>query len=470
MDDQGSSQNQVLAAPPPQKPAADRHLHRELTFLPLFLINVANMIGTGIFTTSGLILADIRNPFILIWCWLVGGLLSMTGALCYGELGAMFPRAGGDYVFLRESFGKRTAFLSGWISLWVGFSAPIAAAAIAFGYYLSPFLPSWAQGPLTVKITAITVILAFTWVHSHGLMFGARTQSVLSSLKVFLILLLIGAGAVWGKGSLANFGAAPALPGLFSPKVAGALIFVFFAYSGWNASAYLGGEVKKPARDIPWSIISATVFVTALYVLLNLVYVYAAGVEGLAGREEIGSIAARHLFGEGIGSFFGLSISFCLISTLSAMIMTGPRVYYAMACDRLFFDAIRKVNAERHIPAAAIRVQAAVAALLVVTSTFEMLLFYIGFVLSIFASLTVAGLIVLRIREPRRPRFYKTWGYPWTPVAFILVNVWVVVFCVRGNWVSILWGAVTILSGLLAYEIFSRRASPLLARAQKRPQ
>ncbi len=445
-------------------------LVRELTLWPLFLIVVANMIGTGIFTTSGFIIKDLGNPATMLVCWLVGGILAIMGALCYGELGAMFPFSGGEYVFLRESFGKRTAFLSGWVSLWVGFSAPIAAAAIAFGNYFTSALPAGASTPWLPSLLAITVILVFTGVHIHGLLFGARVQSVMSSLKIFLILALIAAGAAFGNGSWNNFAAASGGESVFSGKFAVSLIYVSFAYSGWNASAYLGGEIKDPGRNLPLSIIYGTIFVIFLYTALNLLYIYALPAAAMAGVEEVGALAVKNLFGEGPGAILSIGIAFFLLSTLSAMIMTGPRVYYAMAHDRLFFKLIDGVDKAHHIPIYAILLQAGIAIALVLTSSFYMLLMYIGFMLSIFSALTVIGLMILRKKQPDAPRPYRTWGYPVTPLLFIAGNVWVIVFCVRGNPATLLWGGLTLAVGLLVCDYFDgwhlfRRLKRLQARA-----
>ena len=439
-----------------------------LTLLPLFFIIVANMVGSGIFTTSGFIMQDIQNPLGMLLCWLIGGLLALTGALCYGELGAMFPAAGGDYVFLRESFGRRIAFLSGWISLWVGFSAPIAAVAIAFGNYVNGTLPTEMQHSGIPSVLAVSSILFFTWAHIQGLLFGAWMQNVITFAKILLILFFVGFGLTVGNGSLQHFDTSLSYSNIFSGNFATSLIFVSFAYSGWNACVYLGSEIKNAGRNIPVSIITATFFVICIYLLLNIVYVYAVNPKDMYGVVEIGSLAAVRLFGEKIGSFFGLVIAFCLLSALSSMVMLGPRVYYAMARDRLFFKLFQNINQKHHVPSYAIILQGGISIALVLTSTFYTLLIYVGFVIAIFSSLTVIGMILLRSKEPDRPRPYKTWGYPFTPILFVIGNLWIVIFSVKNNLAAFIWGLLTVAAGLCIYEYLEGRLKSRAMFGKKR--
>jgi APA family basic amino acid/polyamine antiporter len=433
---------------------SEKALVRQLTLLPLFCIIVANMVGSGIFTTSGFIIQDVENPSAMLLCWLIGGLLSLTGGLCYGELGAMFPSAGGDYVFLRESFGKQTAFLSGWISLWVGFSAPIAAVAIAFGNYFNAVLPMGIQSPKMSSILAVSVIVVFTWVHIQGLGFGSWMQNITTFIKILIIVSLIVIGLTWGIGSFQHFEVPLSYSNIFSEKFATSLIFVSFAYSGWNTSVYVGSEIKNPERNIPASIINATIFVIFIYLLLNIVYVYAIHPKAMSGVEEIGSMAALNLFGEKIGTFFGLAIALSLLSTVSSMIMIGPRVYYAMACDQVFLKIFQSINRTHRVPSYSIILQGGISITLVLTSTFYTILLYTGFMLAIFSSLTVLGMMVLRWKDPDRRRPYKTWGYPLTPIIFIIGNLWIVIFSVRNNSTAFMWGLATVAAGWLIYEYF----------------
>lgn len=425
------------------------------------------MVGTGIFTTSGFIIQELGNPQALLICWLVGGGFALCGALCYGELGAMFPRAGGEYVFLRESFGKCMGFLSGWISLFVGFSAPIAAAAIAFAtYFYRTF--SIPDGPeVTVAFLGVTlisisskvflaigIIIVFSLIHYHSLLMGTRVQNALTIFKIGLIVVFIVTGLCWGNGSTDHFSCNFDMHTLFQGKFAVSLIFVSFAYSGWNAAAYLGGEIKRPSTNIPLALFTGTFVVLCLYLSLNVVYIYALNPTQMSGVLEVGSKSAVSLFGENIGEYFSGAIAIGLLSVLSAMIMTGPRVYYAMAKDGVFFELFGKVNGLRRTPAYSILLQAGIAILMVLTAAFDKLLIYIGFTLSLCAMLTVVGMMVLRKTQPSIDRSYKTFGYPVTPLLFILGNFWIVCFSVKSRPIASLFGLGTIGLGLLVYLYF----------------
>ncbi len=444
-------------------------LKREIGLFSATILVIANMVGTGIFTTSGFIIKELGDPLTMLLCWFLGGIFALSGAFCFGELGAMFPRAGGEYVFLRESFGKGAAFLSGWISLIVGFSAPIAAAAIAFATYLFRLLPMSASGftfklfgtniltisPVTVS--AVCIIIIISTVHYHSISFGTKFQNVLTLFKVSLIVFFITAGFLWGQGSVNHFASPFMASAVFQDKFAVSLIFVSFAYSGWNAAAYLGGEIKRPGRNIPIALLAGTLFVICLYLMLNVVYIYALPAAEMQGVLEIGAESATALFGKDIGQYFAGAIALGLLSVLSAMIMTGPRVYYAMAKDGVFFELFGKVNALHRTPVYSISLQAAVSIMMVLTASFDALLLYIGFTLSLCATLTVAGMVKLRFTRPELQREYRTIGYPLTPLLFIIGNIWIIYFSITSRPVTSLYSLTTIGAGLLVYYCFQRR-------------
>ena len=445
-------------------------LSREIGLFSATVLVIANMVGTGIFTTSGFIMEELGNPQAMLLCWLVGGVFALCGALCYGEMGAMYPKAGGEYVFLPECFGKCMAFLSGWISLVVGFSAPIAAAAIAFStYFCRTFsIPAGPEATFAIfgfnlvtfstkSLLAISVIVIFSMVHYHSLRMGTRVQNVLTLFKVGLVITFIIAGLCWGKGSMDHFSGGLGIHTLFQDKFAVSLIFVSFAYSGWNAAAYLGGEIKRPSKNIPLALFAGTCVVLCLYLLLNIVYIYALPVRDMSGVLEVGTKSAGLLFGQEISRYFSGAITIGLLSVLSAMIMTGPRVYYAMAKDGVFFDLFGKVNSVRKTPTYSIFLQSGIAILMVITASFDKLLIYIGFTLSLFTMLTVVGMIVLRKTQPSFDRSYKTFGYPITPLLYIMGNLWIIYFSVKSRPVASMFGLVTIGSGLLVYIYFSRK-------------
>jgi APA family basic amino acid/polyamine antiporter len=350
----------------------------------------------------------------------------------------------------------------------VGFSAPIAAVAIAFGNYVNGTLPTALQTPGMPTILAVAIIVFFTWAHIQGVLFGARMQNVITLAKILLILFLVGVGLTWGNGSFQHFDAPLSSSHIFSEKFATSLIFVSFAYSGWNACVYLGSEIKTAGRNIPLSIITATLFVIVMYLLMNVLYIYAIQPEEMYGVEEIGSAAATHLFGKTIGSLFAIVIAFCLLSAVSSMIMIGPRVYYAMARDQLFFKIFQNINRTHHVPSSAIALQGGIAIVLVLTSTFYTLLIYVGFILAIFSSLTVVGIMLLRSKDPDRPRPYKTWGYPLTPILFVIGNLWIVIFSIRNNLTAFAWGLVTVIVGWIIYECFDGWLKKIVVSGRKR--
>ena len=452
--------------------SAASQLKREIGLFSAIAVVVANMVGTGIFTTSGFILKEVGSSSALLLGWFVGGAFALCGALCYGELGARYPQAGGEYVYLREAFGKPLAFLSGWISLIVGFSAPIAAAAIAFSIYLLKAVGASADPHRVITLfgvpivtlslpvmLAIAVVVLLSILHVHSLRIGSRVQNLLTLFKIALIVGFIGAGIFSSGGSTDHFSGRLSLGVLLDGKFVVALIFISFAYSGWNAAAYLGGEIKHPSRNIPLAMLAGTLIVTALYLLLNLVYVYALPPEEMRGVMEVAAAAGARLFGPGIGRWLNGAISLGLLSVISAMILAGPRVYYAMSRDGIFFPLFGKVDATRHTPAHAIGLQAAIAIAMIVSASYDKLLVYIGFTLSLFAMLTVIGLIRVRFKNPGEDPAYRTWGYPLTPLIFILGNLWIIYFSIRSRPAPVVWGIVTIAAGMGMYVYFYRSRS-----------
>ncbi|MBK1649681.1 APC family permease [Rhabdochromatium marinum] len=449
-------------------------LARRIGLISATVLVVANMVGTGIFTTSGLILAELGSPTALLLCWLLGGLFALTGALCYAELGAMLPRAGGEYVYLRESFGPLPAFISGWISLIVGFSAPIAAAAIAFAtYLLGANQPDWpiieiggqtlvSVSPITALACAAVILLSLA--HYHSLQMGQGMQNLLTSFKIGLILTFIIGGFWFGEASIRPVIAdSTTMPS--GGQLAVALIFISFAYSGWNAAAYVGGEIRQPERNLPLALIIGTLLVILLYVLLNLTYLYALPVSAMAGVLDVGTAAATALFGGEIGRLFGIAIAVGLLSVISAMIMAGPRVYYAMARDGLFFRRFGRVHEVRETPAQAILFQGAIAVGMILVAAYDALLIYIGFTLSLMAMLTVLGLIALRRSQPKRPRPYRVLGYPFTPWLFIAGNLWIAIYTIVNRPMAGIVGVATLALGAILYQLFSNKPTEIRAAA-----
>ncbi len=401
-------------------------LSRRLGLFSLTNIVIANMIGAGIFTTSGLLMGDLGNPWILLLLWIVGGVIALCGALSYGELGAAMPQAGGEYNFLSKLFNPLYGFLSGWVSFIVGFSAPIAASALGFSEYFFrafPQIASFIDFPAdSLKKTAsILIILLFSAVHLRGIEFGAKVQNYLTLLKIGLVVVLIFAGFVWGKGDLSHFsdGVMPT-SGFGSWKTAGlSLMWIMFAYSGWNASVYIGSEIRNPKKNLARSLILGTGIVLLLYLLLNILFIYAIPTADMKGVIAIGGLAVNNLFNSSTDTITSLLISFALFSSLSAFIIIGPRVYYAMAKDGYFFKFLAEVHPVFKVPSKAILIQALISIILVLSGTFDQILTYMGFALGIFPILAVIG--VFRLRKSNRS-VLKLPGYPWVQLFYILMS------------------------------------------------
>ena len=413
-----------------EKTRPENGLERKLGLFPVTNIVIANMIGAGIFTTSGLLMTGLREPLLMLGLWAVGGVIALCGALAYGELGAAIPRAGGEYAFLSRLFHPLFGFLSGWVSFFAGFSAPIAASAIGFSEYLTRAFPGLlslgqpegsAEGTIVKKTLSILAILVFTLIHARGIEVGARVQNFLTLLKVLLIVGLIVLGFSLGRGDLGNFFRG----GGFSFNFGGfktiglSLMWIMFAYSGWNASAYIGSEIKNPRRNLPRSLILGTGIVLVLYILMNVFYVYAVPPDKMAGVISIGGLAVGNLFGPSFESALSVLIAVALFSSLSAFIILGPRVYYAMACDRCFFPFAAVVHPRYKVPSQSILLQGLIAAVLVLFGTFDQILTYMGFSLGLFPILSIIGVFKLR-REGGSD--YRMPGFPVIPLIYILAG------------------------------------------------
>jgi APA family basic amino acid/polyamine antiporter len=437
-------------------------LERKLGLFPLTNIVIANMIGAGIFTTSGLLMRDLHQPLVMLGLWVAGGLVAFCGALSYGELGAAFPQAGGEYAFLSRLYHPLLGFLSGWVSFFVGFSAPIAASAIGFSEYLARAFPGLVGGPAgpaaMKKIYAILIIAAFTFLHTRGLEAGARVQNALTGLKILLIVGLVAAGFAFGRGSFSHLAAGEGFRFDFGGlKTMGlSLMWIMFAYSGWNASAYIGSEVRDPARNLPRSLLLGTGVVALLYAALNLFYVYAIPPAEMEGVISVAGLAAGNLFGRSAETVLSLLISFALFSSLSAYLILGPRVYYSMARDGIFFKSIAYVDPKCAVPTRSIVLQGAIAAVMVLFGTFDQLLTYMGFSLGIFPLLAVWG--VFKLRRTGRSAV-KLPGLPAAPVIYLVVGASILVLSFLERPKESLVAVATALAGVPVYLFFKRGAA-----------
>jgi basic amino acid/polyamine antiporter, APA family len=429
----------------------------------------ANMIGTGVFTSLGFQLLSLETGFAILALWLVGGLAALCGALCYGELSGAMPRSGGEYYLLSRIYHPAVGFLSGWVSVVVGFSAPIAAAAMAMGVYLTRVLVQTgvvAAGSqsFAVTVVAITGVTLVSIVHLFDVKIVSRFQVAFTTLKVSLILMLIVAGFALAAPQAVSF--APtraAIESVLTPAFAASLVYVMYAYSGWNAAIYVASDVKRPGRFLPLSLIFGTVLVILLYAPLNAVFLYAAPISELKGQLDVGYIAANHIFGGTGGLIMGLLISTGLISAISSMVWAGPRVTQVMGEDVRLLRVLSVKNANG-VPHLSLGFQYLLVVGLIITSTFDAIVNYIGFILSLSAFMTVAGVFLLRFREPRLPRPYRVWGYPVTPLIFLAVTGWMMFFVVRQRPMVLVAGAATLAVGLVLY-LVNRAFSPASAAA-----
>lgn len=391
--------------------------YRFIGYPTALLIVIASMIGTGVFTTLGLQAEAVPDGAALLLLWVLGGLVALCGALCYAELAAALPRSGGEYHFLSRIFHPRLGQLAGWVSVTVGFSAPVALASMALGRYAGTFLP---VDPLWIAIVAV---LAVTALHSFDLELGGAFQVVATLVKVAVIVFFCAAGLVYGgvAGSLSLSPSGETLGLVLSAPFGLSLIYVSYAYSGWNAAAYLADEVEEPQRTVPLALVHGTLVVTGLYLLLNLTFLRTIGPKELAGTLEVGALSARNIFGEEGGVVLSLVLSLLLASTISAMVLAGPRVLERIAQEvpALHFLSIRN---RRGAPTRAVLLQQGLAMGLIVTGTFDAVLTFAGFTLALFSALTVAGVFRLRRTQPHLPRPFRVPLYPLPPLVFLVVS------------------------------------------------
>ncbi len=407
---------------------------------------IANIVGTGVFTSLGFQLADLRAGFPIIVLWLVGGLFALCGALCYAELAGALPRSGGEYRFLSAIYHPALGFMAGVTSATVGFAAPVAIAGMAFGSYAHAVVPA-----LTPQAAAFGVVAAATLAHAFTLRLGSIVQVVFTALKLALIAAFVVAGCVMAEGQPVNWmpeaGDAAAV---FSAPFAVALMFVMYSYSGWNAAVYIAGEVRDAARTVGRALLIGTGIVTLLYVVLNAVFLHAAPAAELRGHIDVGHVAARWIFGGEGGRAMAALIALGLISTISAMTWAGPRVTQAMGEDFQALNVLGRTSAAG-IPRVALVLQTGLVFVLLATSTFESAVIYAQFTLTLCAVLTVAGVLVLRWRKPALPRPFRCPWLPLPPLIFIGIGVFTLGYALRDKPAESLAGFLTLLGATALY-------------------
>jgi APA family basic amino acid/polyamine antiporter len=415
-------------------------------------IVVANIIGTGVFTSLGFQLLEIRSGFALLMLWIIGGIVALCGALSYGELSAALPRSGGEYHFLSAIYHPALGFMAGFVSATVGFAAPIALAAMAFGKYFQGVFGFGSPSALSFLLVWITAV-----VHLSGLKFGSAFQNFATLLKVLLILALIVAGIIVNPKQPITFlpqtGEARAI---FSPGFAVALVFVMYSYSGWNAAVYITSEIEQPQKNVPRALFFGTLLVLVIYTALNAVFLATTPVEEMVSQIEVALIAGKHIFGTEGGRIVGGIICVGLVSAVSSMAWIGPRVIMSMGEDHWFLRLLGRKN-NQGVPVYAILLQLLIVNLLLITGSFELVVIYIGFSLLFCSVLAVAGVIVLRFTRPNVARPYKVWGYPLPPVIFGVITIWMMIYLLRSRPVESLSGFATILVGFVLYFFAGKR-------------
>lgn len=423
---------------------------------------VANMIGTGVFTCLGFQLLDLKNYVAILCVWIFGGIVSLCGAFCYSELGAIYPQSGGEYSFLKSIYSPIFGFLSGWISATIGFAAPIALAAYSLGSYFQAVMPTFSP-----RLTAFAVIVVIALLQSMHMKIGGRFQKIATLLKVLLILgfLIVGLFFTPTHSDFKLNLNTDTLSSLCSWPFAAAMFWVSFAYSGWNAAAYIAGDIEHPTKNVPRALLIGTVLVTLLYVGLNFTFLKVAPYNALVVQFtdhgpvniDTGNVAGKYMFGNSGVKIVGLLISLLLVSSISAMIMAGPRVISAMGKDYSIFCIFSKPSSGGS-PVLAIWVLCAIAIVLLFTGTFDQILEFTSFVLILFSTLTVSGLIYSRYKNPTALRPFKTPLYPVIPIVFILCNVWFMYQALIHEPINTMIGIAIVVMGIPVYYIFKNKS------------
>ncbi len=419
---------------------------RKVGLITCTALVLANMIGTGVFTSLGFQVAVLPSPFPVLMVWLLGGLVALCGALSYAELASALPSSGGEYYFLSRIYHPAIGFMAGFVSVTVGFAAPIALAALAFGDYLAATFPGVHPG-----VASMVVVLLVALLHSLTVRASGNFQVVVTCLKVCLVVAFIVIG-VW-KETAHPVSFAPK-PGDFALMVstpfAISLMFVLYAYTGWNAAAYILSEVRRPEVTVPWALLIGTVIVTILYVSINAVFLAAAPLQDYVGKIEVGQIAAEHLLGDEGGRIMSGLISLGLISAISAMTWAGPRVAQAIGRDLASLKVLSTTRSGG-VPLPALGLQTLIVVILLLSATFEAVLVYAQFAILACSFLAVLGVIVLRWRQPGLPRPFRCWGYPVTPIVFLVLNLFAMAYSAHDKPAYALAGAATLLVGFLLY-------------------
>ncbi len=442
---------------------AQEELQRGFGLSTSTYIVIASMVGTGILVSPGFMMVTLQSYPLIFGLWILGGILALCGALCVAELAAALPRAGGEYVYLREAYGPMPAFLSGWTSFILGFSAPLAVAGhVAAKYLLAPFIQAESDIGLLTKLLAAALIVLLTLPNLVGHRQSAWTQNLTTLLKIGLFATLVVLAFLFGQGQWSHLSAGRPIGEIGLGDIATQLFYVMFAYSGWNAASYMAGEVKDPGRTLPRSLLLGTALVTVLYLALNLVFAYAVPLTavGFDNAMQVPALAVENLFGAQASSVFSILLGLAFLSTVSAFVITGPRIYYAMAKDGLFPSVAGRVSAKGGVPVYAMIAQSVCAIVILFLTDFENLYRYASVGLSIFAMLFIAAVYVLRWRQPNLERPFRVIGYPVVPGLFLATILFMTVFAFKQWPKPSLYSLGSILIGIPIYYVWSMCRKP----------
>jgi APA family basic amino acid/polyamine antiporter len=432
------------------------HLERQLSLTDATMLVVASVIGAGIFFTPGQVAELLPSPGWMLAAWLAGALLSLAGSLANAELGAMFPRAGGDYVYLREAVHPLAGFLVGWLSFFVIYAGTIAALAAAFAAGVASRM-GWGDGAVVVVAVGITLVVSA--INYVGVRWGARANNLTSAFKIIALLAFVVLGPLFGEGEVSRLvaGAAADADPVTPTRFGQALSPVLFSYLGWNASIYVASEIRDPDRNLPRSLFLGLGICAGIYLLVNGVYLYALPLSELRGVPDAGEAAGLALFGTSGGTLVGVFVLVSVLGTLNATVLVGPRIAYAMALDGLFIRGVDQVHAVYRTPSTAIIVQAVVAVvLLLLLRSFPRALDFTVFAILMATIADIVALYLLRRSQPGRPRPYRAWGYPWVPGLYLLANLAIALAMLIGSPFECMIGLAIMLAGIPFYLFFLR--------------
>jgi APA family basic amino acid/polyamine antiporter len=431
------------------------NLKRRLNLLDATLLIIGNVVGAGIFTTSGFLAGELPQPLFFIGIWIIGGLLTLCGALTYAEMAGMFPHSGGDYQFLKAAYGPWAGFLLGWVSFWIINPGSVAALSIALVSYMKGF---FSLGSIfSEKLVAVSIILFLSFVNYRGVRLSGTAQNIFTLGNLVIVFILIAGGLFisqngnWQHFTIASSESVP-LSKLFGP----AMIAVIFTYSGWFVTAYIGGEIKRPERNLPLSLLLGTSIVTIIYTLINVTYLYALPLSKLKDVVNVAQVTAETLFNRTFTQLVSFSIILAIAASINATILAGARIYYAMAVDNIFWSPLKRLHPLYNTPYVSVVSQTILACLFVLLGTFDQLLSYVVFVMILSSIATGVAHFALRWRRPDLKRPYRTWGYPLVPLLFVSFYFWIAIQIAYARPSTSLLGILITLSGLPFYLIWRR--------------